>query len=86
MTISEKIAKGSDETLFTLHREGSFCKCYNEDAMVFIKRIKNYKLNSKFVKSIGTAVLSFGFPASEFSKGNLTFDILCEKLGAKKYD
>jgi len=38
MTILEKIAKGRDKTIFTLHREGLFYRCYNEDAMVFSKQ------------------------------------------------
>ena len=86
MTIVEKIAKARDKTIFTLHREGLFFKCYNEDAMVFSKRVKNYKVNSKFVKSVGAEVSSLGFPASEASKGNLSFDMLCETLRAEKYD
>ncbi len=51
MTISEKIHCSADKTTFTLFREGLFYKCYNEDAMVFVLRVKNYKVNSKFVKS-----------------------------------
>ena len=38
MTIAEKIAKCSDKTIFTLHREGLFYECYNEDALVFAKQ------------------------------------------------
>jgi len=86
MTISEKISVSADNVRFTLYKEGLFYKCYNEDAMVFAKMVRSYKVNSKYVKSVGAEVLSLGFPSSEVSKGNLTFDTLCETLGAEKYD
>lgn len=72
MTIAEKIQYSSDKTRFTLFKEGLFYKCYNEDAMVFVNRVKKYKVNSKFIKSIGDEVLCLGFPASETEKGHLT--------------
>jgi hypothetical protein len=78
MNIKDKIAHSSKKKRFTLFKEGLFYKCYNEDAMVFSKRVKNYKVNSKFVKIVGAEVLSLGFPASEVSKGKLSFDMLCK--------
>ncbi|MEN8122856.1 MAG: hypothetical protein ABFS35_21130 [Bacteroidota bacterium] len=45
MTIKEKTQYSEDKTVFTLFKEGLFYKCYNEDAMVFSKRVKNYKVN-----------------------------------------
>lgn len=86
MTITEKIQISADKTIFTLFKEGIFYKCYNEDAMVFWQRVKSYKVSSKFIKKVGAEVLSLGFPISEVSKGKLSFDVLCEKLGACKYD
>ena len=86
MTISEKISYSADKTIFTLFREGLFYKCYNEDAMLFSQRVKNYKVTSKYIKSVGAEVLSLGFPVSEVSKDMLSFDVLCKTLGAEKYD
>ena len=39
MTIAEKIQLRTVKTRFTLFKEGLFCKCYNADAMVFVKKI-----------------------------------------------
>lgn len=72
MTIAEKIQHGVDKTIFTLFKEGLFYKCYNEAAMVSVKRVKNYKVNSKFVKSVGAAVLSLGFPCNRKRKFKTT--------------
>ena len=44
MTLAEKVNQSADGTLFTLHKEGLFYKCYNEYAMVFVKRVKKYKI------------------------------------------
>ena len=41
MTTVEKIARSMDKSLFTLHKEGLLYKCYNEDAMLFVKHIKS---------------------------------------------
>jgi hypothetical protein len=86
MTITEKVKQAANSTLFTLYKEGIFYKCYNEDAMIFTKRVKNYKVNSKFVKSIGTAVYSLGFPVSEVAKGNLSLENVSEIIGAKSFE
>jgi hypothetical protein len=40
--------------------------------MIFLQRVKEYKVTAKFVKSVGAEVLSLGFPISEVVKGNLT--------------
>lgn len=85
MTIAEKIQVSADKTRFTLLKEGLFYKCYNEDAMVFSKMVKNYKVNSKFVKSIGAEVLSLGFPANETEKGHLTLQSILEDIDATVY-
>ena len=79
MNIAEKIQYAADVTIFTLFKEGLFYKCYNEDAMVFSKRVKNYKVNSKFVKNVGSTIFSLGFPASEVEKENLSFENLQKK-------
>jgi len=41
MTTVEKIILAKSNTAFTLFKEGLFYKCYNEDAMLFVKRVKN---------------------------------------------
>ena len=33
--------------------------------MVFSKKVKSYKVNARFVKSVGAEVMNLGFPASE---------------------
>lgn len=86
MTIAEKIKYSADRTKFTLYKEGLFYKCYNEDAMVFVQRVRAYKISSKFVKSIGAEVLSLGFPVSEVEKGNLTLLSISEAIGAESYN
>ena len=54
--------------------------------MVFVQKIKEYKVSSKFVKSIGMVVLSLGFPVSEVEKGNLSLVNVSEKIGAKSFE
>jgi hypothetical protein len=72
MTIKEKIACSSDVSKFTLFKEGLFFKIYNEDAMLFEKHVRNYKINCKFIKNVGSKVYSIGFPASEIENGKLS--------------
>ena len=72
MTISEKIDNSANHTRFTLYKEGLFYKCHNEDAMVFVKNIREYKVSKNFVKSVGEDVYSIGFPVSEIKKGSLS--------------
>lgn len=86
MTLLEKINNSASSTLFTLYKEGLFYKCYNQDAMVFAKHIKPYKIISKYFKNVGAEVSSLGFPASEAEKGKLSFEIMQEKLSAVRYD
>jgi hypothetical protein len=85
MTIAEKISHSINNALFTLYKEGLFYKCYNEDAMIFVIKVKNYKVSSKFVKSAGEKVYSIGFPSSEVLNGNLSFESISEKIGAKSF-
>ena len=51
--------------------------------MVFVMKVKNYKVSSKFVKTMMEKVYSFGFPSSEVFNGNLSFKSISEKIGAK---
>ncbi len=86
MTILEKTQYSADTNKFTLFKEGLFYKCYNENAMVFVQRVKEYKVNSKFVKSVGNDVLSLGFPVSEVEKENLKLQLISEAIGAVEYN
>lgn len=88
MSIKEKIACSSDVTMFTLFKEGRFFKCYNEDAMVFVNKIKPYKVSAKFVKNIGEIVYSIGFPVRENAKNGtgIDFEAISEKLLASHYE
>jgi hypothetical protein len=74
MTIAEKIQISADETKFTLFKEGLFYKCYNEDALIFTENVKEYKVNAKYIKSVGADVLSLGFPNSVVKAATITFD------------
>ncbi len=85
MTIVEKIAISRDRRMFTLHREGLFYKCYNEDAVLFAEQVKCYKISCKYVKSAGADVLSLGFPVREVEKGSLTFEKISSSIGAASY-
>lgn len=76
MTIKEKIAYSNDLTIFTLFKKGLFFKIYNEDAMLFVKHVRNYKINCKYIKNVGSKVYSIGFPASEIEKGKLSKELL----------
>ena len=84
MNVKEKIALSKQEHTITLHREGLFYKCYNEDAMVFVQKIKPYKVLSKFIKNAGEEVLSIGFPVSELKKSTITTELIAGAIGAAK--
>lgn len=86
MVLSEKVKNSANSKLFTLYKEGLFYKCYNEDAMVFAKLVKPYKVITKYVKSADAKVTSLGFPVSEVEKGKLSLKVLSEKLSAHRYD
>ena len=86
MTISEKMHNSANHTRFTLYKEGVFYKCYNEDAMVFVKNIREYKVSSKFIKSVGATVYSIGFPGSEVENGGLSLEHISEKIGASGFE
>ena len=83
MTTVEKITSAISNKYFTLFKEGLFYKCYNQDAMVFVKRVKNYKVSSKYVKSAGEGVYSVGFPVGEVEKGNLTLEFISTVIRGK---
>ena len=85
MTIAEKVTHSANCTLFTLHKEGFFYKCYNEDAMVFVQRVRAYKVSSKFVKATISNLHSIGFPASEVEKGKLSFEDISTKIEAQSF-
>ncbi len=85
MTLLEKVNNSLNTQAFTMYKEGLFYKCYNEDAMVFSQQVKNYKVNAKFVKSVGAEVLSLGFPMSEVKNGNLSLDVIKIAINAASY-
>lgn len=86
MTIIEKTKHAAQKSQFTFYKEGVFYKCYNEDALVFVTNIRNYKVNSKFIKSVGDTVHSIGFPESEVRKGRLSLKYISEKIGASGFE
>lgn len=86
MTTAQKIALAKSNNYFTLFKEGLFYKCYNEDAMVFVQRLRAYKVSTKFIKIVGDTVYSIGFPVGEVEKGNLTLEFISEKIAAKSFE
>ena len=86
MTTAEKIALAKSNNYFTLFKEGLFYKCYNEDAMFFVQRLRAYKVSTKFIKIVGDTVYSIGFPVGEVEKGNLTLEFISEKIAAKSFE
>jgi hypothetical protein len=54
--------------------------------MVFVKNVKYYKVSERFVKSVGAAVYSIGFPVSEIKKGSLGLANISEKIRAKGFE
>ena len=86
MTTAEKIALAKSNNYFTLFKEGLFYKCYNEDAMVFVQRLRAYKVSTKFIKIVGDTVYSIGFPVGEVEKGSLTLEFISEKIAAKSFE
>jgi hypothetical protein len=85
MTIAEKIEYAADKKVVTFFKEGLFYKCYNEDAMVFTKKVRAYKVKVKYVKNVGSKVLSLGFPISEIEKENLKLQSILEAIEATNY-
>ncbi len=79
MTIKEKIVYVSDLNRFTLFKEGLFMKTYNEDAMLFVKHVRHYKVGCKYIKSIASQIYSVGFPASEIDNGRLGKETILKK-------
>lgn len=80
MEIKEKIEISANPIKLTLFKEGIFYKCYNEDAMVFYKNIKEYKISPKYIKALKTTVLSLGFPKSAWNHSTVTME-LSNQLG-----
>lgn len=50
--------------------------------MVFVQRVRAYKVTAKFIKRVGDTVYSVGFPVGEVEKGNLTLAFISEKIEA----
>lgn len=86
MTLLEKTKNSAKGNIFTMYKEGMFYKCYNEDAMVFSKCVKDYKISVKFVKNVGAKVMSLGFPISSVEKGNMSLEFISEKIRAKSIE
>jgi hypothetical protein len=54
--------------------------------MVFVQRLRAYKVSTKFIKIVGDTVYSIGFPVGEVEKGNLTLEFISEKIAAKSFE
>lgn len=53
-----------------------FYGCYNEDAMVFTEKVKKYKVSARFIKTVGSQVLSLGFPVAVGGQNKGTFEAI----------
>lgn len=51
-----------------------------------MQKVKEYKVSSKYVKATLSNVYSVCFPASEILNGNLSFESISEKIGAKSFE
>ncbi len=82
-TIKDKIEQCKNNKTLYLFKEGFFYKCYNEDALLFIDKIKkNYKKKVSYQKKMNLSYCSIGFPISLISNDNIllnqineTFDV-----------
>lgn len=75
MGIQEKIALQSNDCFGSyLFKEGVFYKVYNEGAFL-MQHFTNYKVSSKFVKTVNTRVYSLGFPESALNKFKIQYNI-----------
>jgi hypothetical protein len=86
ITRQDKINNSVQALIFTLYKEGLFYRCYNEDAMLFVKKVKEYKVTSRFIKTLNNYLYCLGFPESEVSKGKMPFQQICDKLNAQKFE
>ena len=86
MTISEKVEQATKSTIFTLYKEGIFYKCYNEDAMLFVKKVRDYKISSKMIKSAGSKIYTIGYPSSIVENSRLGFEEISIKIGSTSYE
>lgn len=50
--------------------------------MIFVRNVKNYKVNSKFIQSANALVYNVGFPVSEVEKGNLNLAFISDRISA----
>jgi len=85
MTIAEKVTQSANSALFTLYKEGLFYKCYNEDAMLFVEKVRAFKVSVKFVKCLREKVYSVGFPTGEVDKGKLSFEEISTKIESQGF-
>ena len=77
MTVAEKLQEVSSyavEGRILLYSEGMFWKAYQEAAYLFVKHIRNYQVNSNYIKKVQTDVFSLGFPKPSASKVLAGFD------------
>ena len=54
--------------------------------MVFVQRLRAYKVSTKFIKIVGDTVYSIGLPVGEVEKGSLSLANILEKIAAKGFE
>ena len=81
MGISEKIKEiqtYAEAGNIILYKEGNFWKAYEQSAYLFVKNIKEYLVQKKYLKIVSSEVVSLGFPVPSISKvlGYLRYELI----------
>ena len=65
MTIKDSIEKSVKPFTIFVVKEALFCKVHEQSAWCFAHAVRPYKSVKKFVKKLGSEVVSLGFPKSQ---------------------
>lgn len=61
-------SESSNTHFIRLYREGIFYKAYERSAYAFVTGVQPFMVKKRFVKSVGRAVVSIGFPTEGLHK------------------
>lgn len=72
-SIKDKLkAEEHNECTVRLWPEGTFYKAYERSAYLFVKQVRPYEVRKRYVHTVGSDVISIGFPQSVLDKLDLT--------------
>lgn len=54
--------------------------------MLFVKKVREYKISSKMIKSAGSKIYTIGFPSSIVENSRLSFEEMAIKIGSTSYE